>query len=234
MGPTGKITSADKVPPVPEHAKSSMTLQFVKNNRATLMERFEKIGFATTATFGTAGFLAAFTGFVAVISLLGAGTAAMVTPIGWAALGIAAIGILLLICRHVIMANAHENPHTLKALMANIGFGVIFGTLGILCYVCAAMFDELPPMKERMGGFKAWLENFWIGYAIGSLSHDIPIVIPAPTVDEEGSDKTITTPQRYLVYKDDVWAKNENGQIIISEPSEQNEAEFSEKPFPLC
>lgn len=220
----GKIGSAHELNQL--MPSNGPTVNFINRSRASLMDRFEKISFAASVTFGTAGFLAGFAGLLAISAAAGAAVATMVTPVGWAALGVAAIAVLILLARHVIMAHAKENPHTLKALIANISLGIVSGTFGILCYVSAALFDEIPSVHGKLDRFKVWLQDFWVGYSLGSLCEDIPLVI----LGEGDGDNN----ERYLVYKDDHFIKNHNGQIIISAPPlEDPDSRPSDIPFPL-
>lgn len=190
---------------------SNATFTFVSHKRSSLISRMETVSIAVTGAFAGAGFIGAFSGLAALVGVLGvAAAASLATPIGWAALGCLAMGVLLLLCRHVLIRKAGFNPQTLDSLAGNIAYGTVAAALGIFCYVRSALFDEMPEVSPSYKRFMDWVDDFRFGYAFGALGRSSPVIEPT------------SAPRIYYVYKGDRFVHYHNGNIKIKLPKQQD------------
>lgn len=138
------------------------------------------------------------------VGALTASAVALATPVGWAAIGLLAVGLVCLAARHAYMHKADVNPQTLKELGGNLVIAAYWGTVG-------AVITGLSIALALSGGGSS---DIFLGYYIGSRSDSVPILSTSQVVDNDTPRK----PGEYLVYEGSRYTIGTDGKVIITKP----------------
>lgn len=166
-----------------------ITAKFVSKTQEKNLENADVSSRVSTYTFGVAGMV----GIGAVLSL-GAGVA-VATPIGWAALGVAAIGLLCLGIRHVCMKRAGIEPKSIQEFGRNLMYAA-----GGFC--CASCGGDRPVDEKR---------SYWLGFSSKAIINDGPVfTLKVPSSSDDKPESQL------VIYEGDQWHLDENGDIAIT------------------
>lgn len=117
----------------------------IKNvERQVVLKECEDMANATNAAFTLSGLATGVCACLAITAAVGLTTAVLVTPVGWAALGLVGVGLAVLAVRHVYMSRKNIETDTTDALSTAIGYGLAGVTGRVLTALGDVTYDYDP------------------------------------------------------------------------------------------